>query len=423
MKRQAATRQEAPQTPSIEERLDKETMVVRHMEALGKLILDPNADIRNYRLGIQHLEAMVSSLIDETYKKRVAALKMKFGKDKKLYNTFTPRHQTEAAQAYQERALARMTESESDYYKQLFKEINELCDRAGIGWTRSGLGDFEGYRRHLQGKPPGNPEEEHGIKMAQIIRERIHKENRNWLCLVIGKPGTGKSLDSYSLGQMLDPGFNLSRVVFSEYEFMKVINSNLPKGSFILADETGSWFGNRDYMSETNRMLSRLVQTFRNRNFGIFWSVPMKRMVDIHVRCLADVEIETVSLWPEVDRSMVKLKHVAASMSGIGKDRYPFQVFQTDKGPMKMIRWLIPKVPARTEKNYEKKKELWQTKDYKQMEDDMKEIGSRPRKERKILTKKEKIIKALGKGKTPKEIAKQQGTTLSYVRNVKSGIL
>jgi len=64
--------------------------------------------------------------------------------------------------------------------------------------------------------------------MSIIIDEvtrRIHRQNKNWLAIVCGETGGGKSYSALTIAEVIDPEFSIDRVVFSAEEFMALLNS------------------------------------------------------------------------------------------------------------------------------------------------------------------------------------------------------
>ena len=99
----------------------------------------------------------------------------------------------------------------------------------------------------------------------------------------MGKVGSGKSIGvGLSLASIMDKKFNIARVVFTPDDFMKCVRSDMPYGSFILADEIGSWMPARDYMTLANKLLSLVLQTFRYKRIGVIWTIPQNRQADIN---------------------------------------------------------------------------------------------------------------------------------------------
>lgn len=89
-----------------------------------------------------------------------------------------------------------------------------------------------------------------------------------------------------------------------------VRNDELPSGSFILADEIGSWMPARDYMTLANKLLSLVLQTFRYKRIGVIWTIPLNRQADINVRTMSDVTIETMKIHRKIQMVETKMKYV-----------------------------------------------------------------------------------------------------------------
>ena len=105
---------------------------------------------------------------------------------------------------------------------------------------------------------------------------------------------------------------------------MELIRSDLPSGSFILADEIGSWMPARDYMTLANKLLSLVLQTFRYKRIGVIWTIPQNRQADINVRTMSDVTIETLKIHRSTQRVETKFKYVELNpLSGNVLRKFP----------------------------------------------------------------------------------------------------
>lgn len=132
--------------------------------------------------------------------------------------------------------------------------------------------------------------------MIDEVHRNIYDEERNYLILVTGKTGKGKSLSAginYALA--INPEFTINNVVWDEKGFMNLVKTCKP-GDVILADEIGAWMGNRDYNTLVNKMLSMVIQTFRYKRLVVIWTAPLKRQVDVHLRIMCDENIEVLSI-------------------------------------------------------------------------------------------------------------------------------
>jgi hypothetical protein len=128
------------------------------------------------------------------------------------------------------------------------------------------------------------------------IRRRVYDNKLNHLCLVIGPVGHGKSMMACKMAQCLDPGFNLSRVVFNDKDFIELVNSDLPHGSCIVCDEVGSFYDPTKYNSRVNRIISRQLQTFRSKRLIVFWTVPHSAQTDKDLRRMSNSQVKAIGV-------------------------------------------------------------------------------------------------------------------------------
>jgi len=127
-----------------------------------------------------------------------------------------------------------------------------------------------------------------------IIRKRI-KRNKNFLCVVCGETGSGKSFSTIKMAEDFDPNFSLDNLVFNAKDFMKVVQ-RAKKGSVIIFDEAGVGMPSREWMTQSNRLLSFVIQTFRHKNLIVYFTVPDFGMVDAQARKLFHCYMQTCGI-------------------------------------------------------------------------------------------------------------------------------
>lgn len=130
--------------------------------------------------------------------------------------------------------------------------------------------------------------------LIQHIKNQIFKKNRNFVCIIVGKVGTGKSYSAMRLGEELDDKFNIDKVFFNVEDLLKTIHENtLYPGEVLILDEAGVAISNRQhYMNKFNKSMSFLLQTWRHRNLILFVTVPDISFVDAGIRKLFDAILE-----------------------------------------------------------------------------------------------------------------------------------
>lgn len=123
------------------------------------------------------------------------------------------------------------------------------------------------------------------------------KRNKNWLAIICGDTGSGKSFAALMIACLLSKRFNIDFVVFSAEEFMALVNSGrLKAGDIILFDEAGVGIPSREWWTISNKMINYVLQTFRHKNLGVIFTTPDFSFIDIQTRKLFHNYIETVTV-------------------------------------------------------------------------------------------------------------------------------
>lgn len=124
-----------------------------------------------------------------------------------------------------------------------------------------------------------------------VPRNLIHN-NRNWLCVLCGSPGTGKSFTALRLAEAIDPTFNAKRVVFTAQEFLEIFPYTKP-GQVIVFDE-GEEVNSRRSMSEKNVQFGIILSMIRFTQVSVIFTLPNIQMIDINTRRLMHSYLHTV---------------------------------------------------------------------------------------------------------------------------------
>lgn len=139
-----------------------------------------------------------------------------------------------------------------------------------------------------------------GEKYINKIRGRLLIQNKNWLSIVCGDTGSGKSYCAISLADQICPrGITIKRnVVFNPIQFMERLNNveDLKKGDILIFDEAGVGMSSREWYSMQNKLLGSVLQTFRNLNVGVIFTTPNLSFIDIQARKLFHSYFETANI-------------------------------------------------------------------------------------------------------------------------------
>ncbi|MCK4500589.1 hypothetical protein KAU11_08825, partial [Candidatus Babeliales bacterium] len=130
------------------------------------------------------------------------------------------------------------------------------------------------------------------------------KHNQHAIVMIVGKTGEGKSRAALFIGYRVavylakqlgghwKDYFNSENVaVMTTEEVIRVMKANSPKKVIIL-DDIGAAWNSRDWNSKGNKILNRIIMTFRNKNNLLILTLPDSFILDKVPRNLLHFHIE-----------------------------------------------------------------------------------------------------------------------------------
>jgi hypothetical protein len=109
-------------------------------------------------------------------------------------------------------------------------------------------------------------------ELAKIRHLVLHKD-RDWVGVVDGDEGSGKSVLAMQICKELDPNFNANNIVYNAEDFIAIIKK-AHKGQAILLDEGYASINARASLSEVNRALVGLATEMRQKNLFVVICIP-----------------------------------------------------------------------------------------------------------------------------------------------------
>lgn len=107
------------------------------------------------------------------------------------------------------------------------------------------------------------------------VRYRVLKKDFDFVQIIDGREGSGKSVLAQQVAKYLDPNFNLDNIVFTSEDFIKKIKDpKTKKGSCIVLDEAFNAINSRASMSEVNRSMGAVATEMRQKNLFIIIVLP-----------------------------------------------------------------------------------------------------------------------------------------------------
>jgi hypothetical protein len=140
------------------------------------------------------------------------------------------------------------------------------------------------------------PEYGPGIRwLVEHVRHSVFKMKLNRVITAVGPPGSGKSWTGLLIGSILDPEFNVDRVVFPGIDYIRAVaNPDLGIGSFVQWDDAGLGAPSRDFYTQLNKAVGLVAQSSRFRRLIVWLTLPDKSFLDAIPRKLVDVHLEFI---------------------------------------------------------------------------------------------------------------------------------
>ena len=195
------------------------------------------------------------------------------------------------------------------------------------------------------------------------VKKRI-KNNLNFIGLLSGETGVGKSYNGLSMAYKLDLEFSISQVSFTLLETMKILNSDWfkkKKLKVVLFDEAQVEISNRDWQSRINKLMNFLLSTFRHQNIIFIFTTPFEDDIDVKTRKLLHCIFECKGWDSKTKLSLVrpKLQQYNPKM----KKFYSHSLYVLkDKKMNKLVDWYLTKPPQHLIEEYEAKKTAFTSK-------------------------------------------------------------
>lgn len=249
---------------------------------------------------------------------------------------------------------------------------------------------------------------------VNYIKNRI-KNNKNFLGFVSGATGSGKTYSSIQLCFECDPTFNQERVVFNGLELMTLITSGkLKTGSAICFEEVGVAMDAKQWQSKTNRLLSHLVQTFRHRNYILFFNSPFIDFVDASIRKLFHAEFETTRIDTKKEVCILKPKLIQYNAK---KKKFYYKRLRmfTPEGLVPIDTLPIKKPSEDIIKWYEKRKDEYSDELQREIYSELRKIHDKKTKKKELTEKQAEIVNVLNNGNDMDGAMKKLSLSKTYI--------
>ena len=121
--------------------------------------------------------------------------------------------------------------------------------------------------------------EENLVKNAEPVKKVVQTKDFDFVSIVCGIPGVGKSNFSITLAKFFDPDFNIDKICFTADDFISVTN-DCPKHSAVILDESFASLNTKVGMSSDFLRIINHLQLIRQKNLFIILCLP--NFFDLH---------------------------------------------------------------------------------------------------------------------------------------------
>ncbi len=196
------------------------------------------------------------------------------------------------------------------------------------------------------------------IMWYKWIWNRINKLNYNYLQITTGDTGAGKTMSNIIDAYIINPKrFSASSVCLGIKEFMDFIEDS-KKGDTCILTEGGVVMSNRQWYSIGNILGNFALQTFREKNLGVWIDLPDVNMIDVQVRKL--MTAQAVCKRYDNDKVIQYLYKIKVDRKEKGKTYYPYFSFMY-RGKRYVMPYIVKRrsvldiIPKKTLKEINKK--------------------------------------------------------------------
>jgi len=148
-------------------------------------------------------------------------------------------------------------------------------------------------------EPLRDPDEDEYTKrvIRRDVWKRCNVENKHFMGCIVGREGSGKSHTAIKIASGVDPTFDADRVFFDPSRLLEVLRDDEHgAGTAVVIDEAGVGLGNRTWYDKDQILLNQALQTARDDNMCVLFTLPRLSELDSQTRGRLHTFIEMMSM-------------------------------------------------------------------------------------------------------------------------------
>ena len=234
--------------------------------------------------------------------------------------------------------------------------------------------------------PPEPLQEPGGNVSAKVVRRevwrRMNVSNKHFMGCIVGREGMCKSHSALSIARTVDPSFGADDVFFAPQALLEAFRSDeYTSGDVVVLDEAGVGLGSRSWYEKEQVLLNQTLQTVRDDNMGVIFTLPRLSELDSQTRGRLHAFVEITALETG-QYALAKWKQVVPARDERGDIFYPYPSVKAQGKQRRVERVRINPPPEDLATAYEERKEAFKEGLYEEAigayEDDDEDEGKDP---------------------------------------------
>jgi len=188
----------------------------------------------------------------------------------------------------------------------------------------------------------------------------MNVENQHFMGAVVGREGTGKSHSALTLARTVDPEFTAEDVFFDPQELLEAFDSDAySAGNMIVLDEAGVGLGNRSWYEKEQILLNQTLQTVRDDNMGVLFTLPRLEELDSQTIGRLHGFVEMLDVNPAEGWASAKWKNINLTRDGRGRTYKKYTRLNVGGVEKRITRFAVSAPPDDLVSAYEGRKEAF----------------------------------------------------------------
>ena len=206
-----------------------------------------------------------------------------------------------------------------------------------------------------------------GRIVKQKMWRRMNVENQHFMAAIVGREGTGKSHSALTLSRLVDPGFTAEDVYFDPQDLLRAFDSDAyGRGDMIVLDEAGVGLGNRSWYDKEQILLNQTLQTVRDDNMGVIFTLPRLEELDSQTIGRLHAFVEMMNVYPDEGWAETKWKNINLTRDGRSKEFKKYTRLNVNGMQKRVTRCAIAPPPEDLVEAYEARKEAFKAELYEE---------------------------------------------------------